>query len=319
MQTENKKLYIGFIPYSVAGMAYIPYFLKSIEEQTYKDFTILAVDGNEDGTDRNIKALAGYPQIKIISKGINHGFGKSFNLMINESKKNGAEYFLVLNMDTILDKDCIKNMLTALKSNSKLGSVSPKIYKWNFAPEKLSEKTKIIDSFGIILKSGLRFFDLGQGQIDQGQFDNAKIFGPSGAAAMYRMDALEKVKIDNQYFDEQMFMYKEDCDLAYRLFLAGYSSMLVTNAKIYHDRTAAGAGDGIFSVLSNRKNKSKQIKKWSLFHQLIIIKKYWNLQNTLNKINIVWYVLQLFIFSLIFEQYLLFGFIKILKTKVKRY
>ncbi|HAM87957.1 MAG: Glycosyl transferase family protein [Candidatus Falkowbacteria bacterium GW2011_GWC2_38_22] len=316
---EKKKLYIGFITYSKEAMAYLPYFLDSLFNQNITNFETLAVDGNEDGTDRNIKLLNKYPQIKIISKGKNLGFGKSFNLMINDAQKNGAEYFMVLNPDTILESDCVNNLLTAIKNDNNLASVSPKIYKWNFVPDKSNEKTNIIDSFGIVLKTGLRFFDLGQGQIDHGQYENAKIFGPSGAAAMYRMSALEKVKFNNQYFDELMFMYKEDCDLAYRLFLAGYSSALVTTAKMYHDRTVSGKGDGNILIALNRRNKSRKAKKWSLFHQLIIIKKYWRLQNTINKISILKHVFLMFIFSLIFEQYLLIYFFKIFRTKVNKY
>ena len=312
---NNVKLTIGFITYGKSTSRYLPYFLDSLFKQSYLDFNILAVDCTDDDDKSNAEILKKYSQINIIKEGENLGFAKSYNLMINKVARNGAEYFLVINPDMILDKRAIEKMLDALVMDDRLASVAPKIYKWNF---KENEKINVIDSFGIKLKSGLRFFDIGQGQFDKGQFDKLKILGPSGAAAMYRVKALEKVKFNNQYFDELMFMYKEDCDLAYRLFLAGYKSALAVESKIYHDRTAGAIGESNILIALNRKNKNRQIKKWSLFHHLIIIKKFWKLQSFINKIAIIWYILLMFIFSLIFEQYLLKEFFKVFKIKVDK-
>ena len=322
MVRKNKKLTIGFITYGKSTSKYLPYFLDSLFKQSYLGFEILAVDCTDDSGKSNLEVLNKYPQINIIHSGKNLGFAKSYNLMIRNAVKHGSEYFLAINPDMILDKRAVEKMLDAIIADNGLASVAPKIYKWNFkenAPVSDDEKTNVIDSFGIKLKSGLRFFDIGQGKFDQGQFDNQKILGSSGAAAMYRVKALEKVKFDNQYFDELMFMYKEDCDLAYRLFLAGYKSKLASNAKIYHDRTANAIGENKLLIALNRKNKNRQIKKWSLLHHLIIIKKFWEIQSFINKIAIIWYILLMFIFSLIFEQYLLKEFFRVLKIKVEKY
>ena len=62
---------------------------------------------------------------------------------------------------------------------------------------------KTIDSTGIIMLREQRHLDRGADQSDSGQFDLPEdIFGPSGAAAMYRKSALDDVSIDGQYFDE---------------------------------------------------------------------------------------------------------------------
>ncbi len=88
-----------------------------------------------------------------------------------------------------------------------------------------------------------------------------EILGPSGAAGVYRLSGLEKIKVNNQYFDELMFMYKEDCDLDYRLFLAGYKSLYVSEAVIYHDRTVFSRGENDLKVVLNRKSKNKKVKE----------------------------------------------------------
>ena len=231
--------------------------------------------------------------------------------MIDEAKKLGAEYFLVINPDTILELEAIKNFVEVMEKDKTLGSASPKVLKWDFSEDK---KTDIVDTCGIRLKTGLRFIDLGQGEKDRGQYDKTEILGPSGAAGIYRMSALDKVKSPQpplsrgsggQYFDELMFMYKEDCDLAYRLNLAGFKAKLAPEAIIYHNRPFSSAKTGFMAFFRGRKGKSEQVKKWSFLNQHIIFLKYWHLQGFLSKIVIILRILAIFVFALLFEPYLL--------------
>ncbi|MBU4257380.1 glycosyltransferase family 2 protein [Patescibacteria group bacterium] len=306
-------LTIGFITYGKSTAKYLPYFLSSLKGQTFKDFNILVFDNTEEAENENALYIRNnYPEIEIARGNGNLGFAAAFNRLINKAKGGGAEYFLALNPDMVLEPDAVEKMVKVLEGDSGLGSVCPKILKWNFENNK---KTSIIDSCGIKVKSGLRFFDLGQNKFDKGQFNNAEILGPSGAAAMYRISALENIKENSQYFDELMFMYKEDCDLAYRLFLAGYRSKCVADAVIYHDRTTYGKGEGDLQVAFNRKGKSRQVKKWAFLHQQIIFIKYWKLQSFWNKLAIIWYEIKMIIFILLFEQYLLGELLNLWKIK----
>lgn len=324
---NKNKLAIGFITFGKSTAKYLPYFLSSLEAQTFKDFCVLVFDNTEEAENENTLHIRNNcPEMAIMRTGANIGFARAYNAMIRKAKDLDAEYFLALNPDMILEPDAVEKMVKALKRDSDLGSICPKILKWNFENNK---KTSIIDSCGIILKSGLRFFDLGQGKIDNGQYNNVEILGPSGAAAMYRMSALEKVKtspqllssqgegVKGEYFDELMFMYKEDCDLAYRLFLAGYKSKCAADAIVYHDRTAYGKGEDDLHIAFNRRNKSRRVKQWAFLHQQIIFIKYWKLQNLRNKIAIIWYEIKMISFALLFEQYLLKELIHILKIKNK--
>ena len=307
------KLVIGFITYNNITAKYLPYFLKSVYQQSFRDFKIIAIDNSENKNNSNIKYIEkNYPEIKIEWAGKNIGFARAYNKMIDKAIKIGAEYFLVINPDIILDKNAFKILIDKISLNKNLSSVCPKILKWDFENNK---KTNIIDTYGIQLKTGLKFIDVGQGGIDNNKSNNIKILGPSGACGLYRLSALKKIKKNNQYFDELMFMYKEDCDLAYRLSLAGYESECVNNAIAYHDRTVKAKGQGNIKIAVNRKNKSKQLKKWSFLHQQIIFIKYWNLQNFKNKLAIILYEIKMIVFILLFEQYLLAQFLELCKIK----
>lgn len=320
-------LTIGFITYGKSTAKYLPYFLSSLKNQTFADFNIIAFDNTENLDNENIDYIKkNYPGIEILRAGENIGFARAYNKMIGKAVEAGAEYFLAINPDIILEPDAVEKMVKAMNNNKDLGSVCPKILRFYLTPQPPLlnsrggvnfevKKTNIIDTCGIQLKPGLRFIDARQGQIDYSSSSGQAILGPSGAAAMYRIDALSKVKQGDEYFDELMFMYKEDCDLAYRLFLAGFQSKCVNGAIVYHDRTARAKGESNLQVALNRKSKNKQIKKWSFLGQQIIFIKYWKQQNFWNKSTIIWHEIKMLIFILLFEQYLFGQYWKLWKIK----
>ncbi|SRR6056297_174724 len=306
------KLVVGFITYGENTAKYLPYFLPSLFRQDI-DFKILVADNTPESKNPNQKYFKKeYPHIEIIHHGENLGFAQAYNKMIGRARNLGAKYFCVLNPDMFLEEGVLSKLVKVLESDRDLGAVSPKILRWDFAHKK---RTNIIDTCGIRLLAGLRFTDAGQGQ-KECSYKPPKIISPSGAFGLYRISALESIKQGKgEYFEELMFMYKEDCDLGYRLFLNGFICRCVERARVYHDRTAISRGDKDWQVILNRKNKSKQVKKWSIRGQQIIFFKFWHLQNLKNKFFIIFFELKMLVFALIFEPYLLKEFLAAWKER----
>lgn len=316
------KLAVGFITYNENSVSYLPDFLPSLaaalEFLNETDYQVYVFDNSDPGKNSNRLAIEsfnreatgkGFPSFTYETRNRNLGFARAYNILLNRAQEAGAEYFLVINPDTLLATDSIRELVRSLDNDRSLAASAPKIRRWDFATK---QKTTVIDSCGLILKSGLRFLDLGQGEEDQGQYDGTAIIGPSGAAALFRCSALERVKETvasqegkGQYFDEHFFIYKEDCDLAYRLHLAGLKSRLVPSALVYHDRTAASSGHGFWSDLLARSKKSRLVRSWSFRNQHFLFVKHWKKQNFVNRIIIIGRLLSMFIFSLILEQFLL--------------
>jgi GT2 family glycosyltransferase len=312
LEKPQIKIVIGFILFSDYTAKYLPYFLPSLKNQTYQNFKIIAYN-NGAVEDENVKYLqANYPEIEIMGGGENIGFSRAYNRMIALAYQEQADYFLMANPDMIFEPDVLEKLAQRLNGDSELGSVCPKILKWNFAENK---KTDVVDSCGIGLKSGLRFFDIGQGQKDDKKFRYQRIIGPSGACGLFRLSALERVKENGQYLDERMFMYKEDCDLDYRLYLIHQESACVSETVVYHDRTAAGTGNGDVAAISARKYKSRDVRRWSILNQQLIFKKYWHLQNFYSKLNIVFFQIKALLFILLFERFLLREYFSIFRKQ----
>jgi len=299
------KLAVGFITYKEFSDKYladfVPSLLKALQFLASDDYLVYAWD-NSPADCLQKAALTAYPELKYQGVGENLGFGRAANIMIRQALQAGAEYFLIVNPDMVLEPSAIKELVWALDKDGTLAAAAPKILRWNFAA---NTKTKQIDSVGIVLKTGLRFRDLGQGTTDQKQFDRQTVIGPSGAAGLFRLTALESIKEGDQYFDERFFMYKEDCDLDYRLWQAGLKACLVPEAIIYHDRTAFSQGTGLLSTLRNRRHKSRQVRLWSHLNEHLIYVKHWSSQNLVSRIFIIIRVLSILIFSLMLEQFLL--------------
>lgn len=315
------KLVVGFLTYNDSSAKYLADFLPSLKNSLnfldVSEYRVLVFDNSDQNNSSNRDKLMAFNGLhsdflEYIHAAGNLGFSRAYNILIRAASRLNSEYFLVINPDTILEKDTISELVLALDNNSGLGSVAPKLRRWDFAA---NTKTRVLDSCGLILKAGLSFQDLGQGKEDDKRFDQFKILGPSGAAGLFRVSSLERIKENDQYFDENFFMYKEDCDLAYRLYRLGEKSSIVPSSIMYHDRTAASSGGGAVNKIKDRRNKSRQIRSWSFRNQHLIFVKHWSSQDFINKLMILSKVGISLLFSLILEQFLLKEYKEILEFR----
>ncbi len=310
-ESENQaKISIGIALYN--SSRYLIPCLQSLQKQTYKNYEIILLDNNSSDETRTILEKQ-FTDIKVISSTENLGFGKAHNQIINSAT---GEYYACLNVDMIFEPNFLSELIKELKNNTKLGSVGGKIKRWDFdgytensGTIREMGKTNFIDSVGIKILPSHRFEDIGQGEVDHGQYDKeANIFGVSGAAVLYRMAALQDISFTlddkTEYFDESMFMYKEDVDLAYRLQWAGWESMYVPSSISYHDRTISFTEktNKMWSWIRNRRKKPARINLLSyLNHKILLEKNFTKKYSSDIKRATFWYNAKIFLYILIFE------------------
>ncbi len=329
LQITNKvspKIGVGFILYE--SIEYLPYFLENLYKQDYKNLQFYAVNSNLKEDCPDVKYLKEkYPQIKIIQPKNNTGFAKGHNLMIRQAIKDGCEFYLCLNFDLLLEQNFISELLNSILKDNKNACATGKIKVWDFKNKDTAQdfgKTNFLDSTGLKITKEHRFLDRGQGEIDYGQYDKEeKVFGSSGTACLFRLSSLKDVAFTNEkgekeFFDELMFMYKEDVDLAYRLQWAGYNCIYTPKAVAYHDRTVKSSGKGIFSIIKNRWNRNPKYKQWSWLNHHIILKKFID-NNYSWKVRLAtfFYEIKTFIYILFFETYLLKQYWELFKLRNK--
>jgi len=196
--------------------------LQSLQQQTFSGFRIHVLDNAS--SDDTVDLVRSY-DVDLLQSRSNVGFAKAHNDLIRSFP---AEYVLILNPDAILRPGFLSRIVSALEARPDAASATGKLLRMD---------GKTIDSTGIVMLRNQRHLDRGAGEPDLGQYDQCEdVFGPSGAAALYRMEALRDVCFDGQYFDEDFFAYREDADLAWRCRLMGWNSIYVPSAVALHAR-----------------------------------------------------------------------------------
>jgi len=287
------------------SLKFLPDCLKSIFDQTYKDFSVLIIDNaSNDGIIEFVKT--NYPEVNILRNNKNLGFAIAHNqgMKLFES----YPYILVINPDIILEKDWLEKILLAVEKDKKIGAAGGKLLKIYTSEPEINEKvkTKIIDSTGLKIFRSRRVVDRGEGELDQGQYDKKEeVFGLSAACVLYRRQALEdiKLKIYEECFDKDFFVYKEDIDLSYRLRWRGWKIVYCPEAIAYHHRQISGGKNKILEIIKKRKERSSLIKHLSYRNHLFVLTKNESFINFLKDLPwILFYELKKFFYILFFEQ-----------------
>ena len=274
---------------------YITACLKSVFEQIFKNFDVTVVDnGSQDKTLQLIRERFG-GHVTIIANPTNEGYCRAHNRAI---AKGAGDYILTLNPDVMLAPTFLENMILAINSAPDIGSVNGKLLR--VESEYFGEHFEItphlltIDSAGLAMLRTRRQVLRGH-LADHRQYrDMTYIFGPDGAAALYRREMLEDVKVEGEYFDGDFVIHKEDVDLAWRAQLCGWKSLYVPDAVAYHVR---GFRPG------RREGMAAEVKRHALKNRYLLIMKNELPQTFLRDcLHILFYDLEILAYVLLFEK-----------------
>lgn len=262
MKIREPRISVVILNYN--GMRFLESCIKSLLNSTYRDFEIVVVDnGSSDGSIEHIrKSFSNEPRLKTVLLNKNYGFAAG-NDIGYKNTNSSSEFIFFLNNDTDVEKDCLEKILKVMTEDPSIGAAQPKIRTMK-CREKIDAVGGVIDYYG-------RAWHLGFNEYDYGQYDSvSEVFYAQGAAIVVRKSVVEKIGL----FDPVYFLYYEETDLCWRMWLAGYRVVVIPEAIVYH----YGGGSTI-STDSYRKNYLK------LFHarknQIMTMLKNYSLSNIL--------------------------------------
>lgn len=207
--------------------------LKSIEESVHDlILEIIVVDNNSQDDSVNF-LKPHFPKVQFIESEKNLGFSKANNLGFDFAD---GKYLLILNPDTILQKDTLAFMYDYMENHNEVGIAGCKVLNADGSFQSTCRR-----GFPTPWASFCKLFGL------QALFPKSKLFGRynqtfklidetsyteviAGSFMFSRTDVIKKAG----GFDNDFFMYGEDIDLCYRVYKSGYKIAYVHGTSIIH-------------------------------------------------------------------------------------
>jgi GT2 family glycosyltransferase len=217
---------------------YLQPCVDALAAQTFRDFEVVIADNaSSDGSIERLKLPD--ERFRIAPMGANLGFAAANNRVAFASE---AEWFAVLNPDAQADPGWLAALLVA-------ASRWPKAASFGSTQLSLEDPSKL-DGVGDVWHVAGVAWRARHGWSAHDIPPEGEVFGPCGAAALYRRD----LYVALGGFDERYFCYCEDVDLAYRLRIAGWTSVQVPSAVVLHAGSGISGRASDFTLFHGHRN-----------------------------------------------------------------
>ncbi|MEK6280899.1 MAG: glycosyltransferase [Acidobacteriota bacterium] len=221
MFNSPQNILVSVIILNYNGREHLETCLTSLQDLEFpkEQLEIIVVDnGSTDGSVRFAKSR--FKGIQLIDSKVNLGFSKGANLGASRAR---GEYLAFLNNDMRVDRNWLKLLVEAAGAGKGVACVGSTILDWDGTEAEV--KGRGGDAFCLAYSPS---------QISEAPAPAAKgyskAFFVSGGAALVRRQVFQELG----GFDPDFFLYQEDVDLGWRLWLRGYECVLAPKSLVYH-------------------------------------------------------------------------------------
>lgn len=220
--------------------------LPSLRKQSYRDFELIIVDnGSSDDSIPVVDKL--FPEARVIYLAKNVGFSPAVNLGIQQAL---GKFFVLINNDTRLDKNCLRFLVEAAKSRKEVGMIAAKMLNF-YHPNLIDSAGDYIDAVGHAQNIGL-------GEKDGVKFSRpGYVFLTTGGGSLIKRELIETTGL----FDDDYFAYFEDVDLSLRAQMRGFKCWFEPKARIYHIHKATSNRNKAFTEYLQFRNMTQTVVK----------------------------------------------------------
>ena len=218
--------------------------IASVTRLTGCSYEIVLVDQNS--LDETVEAVgAEYPFVKILRNPINDGASGGNNLGLREALKGSAEYFLLLNNDTVVAPDMLIKLVSCMEKNKQIGVIGPASFFYSqpnvvcWAGSKIDWRGRDV---GNVIETSIERYGTEIRDTDL----------VAGGAFLIRKAVVEQVG----FMDDRFFIYFDDTDYFARARSAGWELKWLPTARIFHkiSQTSVRTGQhfGVYHWQRNR-------------------------------------------------------------------
>jgi len=223
MGLKMNKPRVSVIVLNWNGKHFLEKCLGSLLNQDYSTFEVLLVDnGSSDGSVEFVRSVFGKDdRLRIVALRENYGFSKGNNIGIRHAR---GDYVAILNNDTEVRKNFVRELAKTAESDDRIGSVGCKIVTKN---DRLWFSQKFTNG-GFVVPFFLQTLVEKRIETISNSFNTN--LSNSGCAVLFRKSVLDKIG----GYDEDFWSDWEDWDLGYRISLAGFKSVHISAPLVYH-------------------------------------------------------------------------------------
>lgn len=231
--------------------------LQRLLAQSYDPFEVLVVD---NGSRTNPRELLGgrFPKVQWLLLPENVGFSAGCNRGMERALSQGADAFVLLNNDAVVQPDFLKQMVETAYSDPRIGVVGAVIYRL----------TDLKHPF----LAGMRF-DFFRGRIFRILPNGRDVPSVSGSCFFLKRDLFERISP----LDERFFIYFEETDFCYRAHQKGFRIVYDPRVGVCHeDGSTFGRESSAWRYLYTRnrllflsKHCPRWLRPWSFFIRLL--------------------------------------------------
>ena len=247
------KVYIVIVTYN--GMKWLPDCCQSILDNAVPSNHIVVIDNKS--TDETVSYMKkNHSEIVLFEQQSNLGFGAANNIGMRYALQQDADFVLLLNQDTKLEKNAVDKLVALALENPEYGILSP----------------VQLDYSGIYLEDCFYYFMAEQGNKS---FYSDAVLGHK-PKEIYDLSFVQaaswllprKTLLTIGGFDPVFYHYGEDNNYCYRVLYHGLKIGVCSGIYVYHDSTAKLAVEApLFS------------DQYFRDYQLSVLNKYCNINN----------------------------------------
>ncbi len=219
--------------------------VRSLQACTYPSLSIVVI--NNGSTDQSARRLQEQvPEIPVLETGKNLGYTGGINAGLRHVTGKGYAYVLLLNNDTVVERDFLEKLVEPLEKNDRAAAACGTIFCHHDRDLVWYAGGRMIRWRGLAVheSKGLRIK-----LSDLNGVREREVSFVTGCMILLRASTLERIGLE----DERFFMYLDDIELSLRISQRGYTMLYVPQSVIYHK--VLGEQESAFKLYYSVRNR----------------------------------------------------------------
>lgn len=236
---------IGVVTVTFGSGSVLPDFLKSVKDQTYQNFVLIAVDN--DSNDSTLEQLRAFrdSDLVLIPNQKNVGVAAGNNQGIRAALNCGCEYVLLLNNDVTFGPNLFQQLLDGMSEHA-CQMTTPVIY--------FHDRPNVIWSAGGDFQPwcGYRCIMIDDTKRDEALKASRRVQHTPTCCVLIKREVFERVGL----MDERYFVYHDDTDWMLRAHRAEESLYCLSHASLWHKVSSLSGTDSPFQIRYGTRNRA---------------------------------------------------------------